>query len=295
MAISSGTYSEKDRLRSYSSIFTRRVFNDIIRHSDFSYIDTIANRYDGVKIEQKTPTYIDYIKYVYRSLSKNYKCEYLYKNTIINELLIKAHGTKNTIAINEFRVKNSIVDIALFNGVSRAFEIKTELDNDQRLLGQLSDYTRLFQECYVVVPLHMVQKYIDTLDDNIGIDALSCENGKIKIHSIRKAITNKTIDVDVLIHSLRTNEYKNIVKRKFGVLPKVSCFEMFDACLNIISNIPPIELHQMFIDEIKKRSTNTQQLTKYKSELRQICLSLNLSLSDYEQLYTKLNNQIIQK
>lgn len=286
------TYSNKDRLRDYSTIFSRRVFREIIEYGDFSYIDVIAARYDNNIVTTKYPTYIQYIKYIYRLLSKEYKCEYIYKNTIINELLIKEHGTQNTIAINEFRVANSIVDIALFNGISRAFEIKTELDSDKRLSNQLIDYTKLFQECYVIVPEQLISKYSNIVDERVGIDILYQEKGRLKISSYRSAIKNESIDVDILIRSLRANEYKNIVIKKFGALPNVSCFKMFDACTDKLGQISSNELHQMFIDEIKLRTSNTSALTKFSSELRQICLSLNINTDLYQELESKLNSKI---
>ncbi|MFI3262405.1 MAG: sce7726 family protein [Rikenellaceae bacterium] len=189
------TYTNKDRSRDYSAIFSRRVFRSIIDNDDFSYIDIIANRYDrDLILNGKHSTYFEYIKYLYKHLSKEYRCEYLYKNTIINELLVKKHGTKSTIAINEFRAGDTIVDIALFNGVSRAFEIKTEYDSDKRLLSQLSSYCKIFHECYIVIPESLLLKYIDIVEDNIGIDLLYVERGLLKIKTYRHAMTNTTVD-----------------------------------------------------------------------------------------------------
>jgi len=286
-------YTDKERLRHYSSIFSSRSFVNILRYNDFSFLNIIAKKYDNRKIERQKLTYYEYIKYIYKSIAKDYRCEYVYKNTILSKLLIEEYGTKNTIAINEFRVRNSIVDLALFNGVSKAFEIKTEYDTKKRLATQLSDYTTLFQECYLVVSEDMVSKYISFVDESIGIIAIHGNKSNLSIEKIRKAKHNEYIDVDVLMQSIRTQEYKNIVIQKFGELPTNSCFEMYEKCANKLKEISDDELQKLFIQEIKKRKNNTNQLKKYPEEIRQLYLSMNINQSSYKELSEKLNQQII--
>lgn len=286
-------YTDKERLRNYSSIFSSRSFSDLLKYNDYSFLNIIAKRYDKSKIEKLNLTYIEYIKYIYKSIAKDYRCEYVYKNTILNKLLIGEYGTINTIAINEFRVGNSIADLALFNGVSKVFEIKTEYDSKKRLPTQLSDYTKLFQECYLVVSEDMVSKYISIVDESIGIISIHGNNSKLSIEKIREAKHNDYIDVDVLMQCLRTQEYKNIVIQKYGELPTNSCFEMYEKCANKLKEFPSEELQRLFIQEIKKRKNNTNHLKNYPEEIRQLYLSMNIKQSSYKELSKKLNQQII--
>ena len=283
-------YTKIERLRSYSSVFSRSVFSDIIEHSDYSRLDTLFERYDSKK--KQTKTYFDYIKYIYCAIVKNYRCEYVYKNEIINKLLLKEYGTKNTIAINEFRTQSSIVDFALFNGESKAFEIKTEYDTTKRLGRQIQDYMKLFQKCYVVVPKELQQQYENYVIENVGIIVLSTENGRIKLQEVKKAITNEHIDVYALMRSVRASEYKNIISQYYGNLPEVSCYDMFDECQGLMLQIPQNELHKLFLSEIKKRKNNTQLLKTFPSEIRQMCLCMNLNQKQSNKLLEKLNNLI---
>jgi len=55
-------YTKMERLRSYSSIFSRSVFSDIIEYDDYTRLNTILNRYDSKK--EHFSTYFDYIKYI---------------------------------------------------------------------------------------------------------------------------------------------------------------------------------------------------------------------------------------
>ncbi len=282
-------YTQKDRLRGYSSIFSRSVFTNVLKYNDFTRFNNLINRYD---INYNFSTYLDYIKYVYKCIAEDYRCEYVYKNETINQILIGQLGTKDAIAINEFRVKDSIVDIALFNGESRAYEIKTEYDNEKRLAHQLENYCKLFQKCYVIVPEELYQKYEGLVPPNIGIVVLYKMKRKILLEERKEAVSNNAIDSKILMHSLRTQEYKNIIKECKGDLPNVSCFEMFDRCEAIMKDIKQEKLSACFLKEIKKRTSCTHLLRMLPKEIRLICLAMNFNKKQLDSLQQKLNNII---
>ncbi|WP_455665539.1 sce7726 family protein [Phocaeicola sp.] len=284
------TYSDKDRLRSYSSIFSSTCFSKLLNENDYSFLKEKIVRYDREKIS-KFETYTDYLKYTYRQLLKNYRNEYIYKNTIINEILIKEYGTKESVIFNELKAGKSVADLAIFNGISKVFEIKTELDSEKRLKSQLSDYTKVFQKCYIVTFESLVDKYL-SVDESIGIIVLKIVRGHLRTEQIREAQENASIDANVLMRGLRTSEYKNIVKTYYGYLPDVSSFELYAKCREMVSKIPDETLNRLFIAEIKKRKTNTKELPSFLKELRQICLSMNINKSQYKELNLKLNQPI---
>ncbi len=282
---------EINKMRNYSAVFSSTHFNNLLKKDDYSFLNSRINSYKETT-RHNPSTYFDYIKFIYANLQKDYRNEYVYKNTLINELLIKKYGLKDSIAINEFRVGNSIADIVLFNGTSKAFEIKTELDSEKRLDGQLNDYTKIFKQCYVVTSKNLINKYLK-IDKNIGLIALYPTARSLKMKEIRPAKTNENIDAKTLIQAIRTSEYKAIVKEFFGELPQMNDFNMFETCLKLIKKIPNDELNQLFINTLKKRQNNTNKLKSYKKELRQLALAMNLSSANYNQLFEKLNQPIL--
>lgn len=283
------TYNIMDRMRSYSSAFSRSLFTDIIKYGDCSRLDAIHDRYDGKRKKEKT--YFSYLKYLYRQISINYRCEYVYKNELI-ELLIKKYAHSNTIIFNEFRMQKSIVDLAMFNGNSRAFEIKTEYDTTRRLIGQLVDYTRVFQLCYVVIPANMLETYEKDIPPYIGIVLMRESGGVLELDEARPAVENKNIDAGMMMKCLRTKEYENMVIEEFGKLPDVPYYEMYEACEEKLYDMPPDKLHQYFLKEIEKRKNNMCLLKKAPHELRQMYLQLGLSKGQIDILQTYLNNPI---
>ena len=283
------TYNIMDRMRSYSSAFSRALFTDIIKYGDCSRLDAIHDRYDGKRKKEKT--YFSYLKYLYRQISINYRCEYVYKNELI-ELLIKKYAHSNTVIFNEFRMQKSIVDLAMFNGNSRAFEIKTEYDTTRRLIGQLVDYTRVFQLCYVVIPANMLETYEKDIPPYIGIVLMRESGGVLDLDEARPAVENKNIDAGMMMKCLRTKEYENMVIEEFGKLPDVPYYEMYEACEEKLYDMPPDKLHQYFLKEIEKRKNNMCLLKKAPRELRQMYLQLGLSKGQIDILQTYLNNPI---
>ena len=283
------TYNIMDRMRSYSSAFSRALFTDIIKYGDCSRLDAIHDRYDGKRKKEKT--YFSYLKYLYRQISINYRCEYVYKDELI-EILIKKYAHSNTVIFNEFRMQKSIVDLAMFNGNSRAFEIKTEYDTTRRLIGQLVDYTRVFQLCYVVIPANMLETYEKDIPPYIGIVLMRESGGVLELDEARPAVENKNIDAGMMMKCLRTKEYENMVIEEFGKLPDVPYYEMYEACEEKLYDMPPDKLHQYFLKEIEKRKNNMCLLKKAPRELRQMYLQLGLSKGQIDILQTYLNNPI---
>lgn len=282
---------EMNKMRSYSSVFSSSYFSRLLRYDDYSFIDDNILQYDHLNIGKKFQTYYDYIKYIYNELSKQYRNEYIYKNTLITELLINSYGVKNTVAINEFKVGNSIADIVLFNGTSKSFEIKTELDSRRRLNGQLMDYRKIFKECYVVIHEAIIDNYL-VENDSIGVIVMERQHRSLKMTQIRAAKENLEIDSNAIMHCVRSEEYKSIVKEYFGSMPKMNSFDMFEICSELISQIPSETLHKLFIEQMKKRKSNTANLAAFQKELRQLGLAMNINDNMHQNLLNKLNKPI---
>ena len=79
------------------------------------------------------------ISEIYHFMNCEYRNEYFYKNTILNQLLIKKHDLYSTAALTELPVGDSKADFIMINGRGVVYEIKTDLDNLLRLENQIRD------------------------------------------------------------------------------------------------------------------------------------------------------------
>lgn len=273
-----------ERLHYYASLFSGSVHQRSLKYNDNTAFFKQIQRYDSNLMAQGV-TYWEYLDYVYQILEKNYCNEYVYKNTLIKKYLVKGYSLNNSKIFNEFRVGNSIADLAMFNGASKAFEIKTELDNDKRLASQLNEYAKLMEESYLVVSADMVERYLPDINPCVGIIAI-CQHGRaLTIEKRRGARKNEFVDIDVLMSSVRCNEYKWMVKRAYGCLPEVSDFDMFDVCKDLLSHLSSAKLQRLFLDAIKLRNNLTRILKSVPRSANLLCLAMDWN----ERNFAKLN------
>lgn len=281
-----------DKLRSYANILSKSTLERMIRNDDISYVKLKSRKYDRGLINLTKPTFHEYFYHVFSSLKHNYRNEYIYKNVIINDLLIGQFGLETTNALNEFRINKSIADLVLLNGTSKVFEIKTELDNPVRLATQIIDYKKVFQEIYIVTFHSLSDKYIDIIDDSIGILVLTDDT---KLKPIRDAKINTEFDPISILKCLRKPEYTNVLIKYFGYLPEVSDVKFYRACKELFQKIPHEKLHELMLEELKKRRLKENDLLASNSipeSLKHICLSLDLDQNEYRKLTRILHRKI---
>lgn len=262
---------------------------DILEYGDYSVMNNVVSRYP---VSREDWTYRRMLEKVYRLLVKNYCCEYVVKNEIISRLLIKNFGTKDTVYFSEFRLLDSIADLALFNGESKAFEIKTVFDSPRRLKKQLDEYCGFFDKVYIVVPGTLLDSYMSIIDSTVGIVTYDNECGSMAVDIKREAGVNEHLNVDVVMAALREQEYISIVKQITGKVPDVPFYEMYGCCLDLMSRFDVKKLKASLLEAIKMRRNITSRIKQIDTPLRQMMLSLNLPSKKEALLIDKLNVQI---
>lgn len=278
-----------DQLRDYSSLFSRSQALSWLK-KDFSSINNKMERYDVKWLNRQNLTYLDYLKYVYAVLAENYQNEYIFKNEFLNNWLIKELGETNSQIFSEFRVGNSIADLVMFNGCSKIFEIKTELDNDSRLTLQVQNYAKVFNQIFLIIPeskIHLYEKH----DASVGIITYAPSSKNI-FSVFRNAKLSPEIEVSVLMSFLHTNEYKSIVKNHYGFIPQMTSFNQFKICSELIFEIPKGNLNKLFIDEMKKRDSSDALSYRYYKEFNQLFLALKMNRNSKREMIESLKTTI---
>jgi len=283
--MSSTRIFSSNQLRDYSSLFSRSSVTEWM-NGNLSSIDYKIERYDENWYSKTKTTYIDYLKFVYSVLENQYQNEYILKNSFLNDWLIKELGESNSELYSEFRIGSAIADLVMFNGTSRAFEIKTELDSNKRLNSQLDQYRKVFNEIFLIVPISKLEEY-KTYDSSVGIICFDISSPK-RFYIIRSATKNTNIDAEALMHIFHTREYKEIVTQHYGRLPEVTSFNQYEVCKDLIAKIPQNELNQLFINKMKSRAGNYGLSARYYKEFNQLSLALRMNLKNRQQLFSIL-------
>lgn len=220
---------------------------------------------------------------VYHSLLKSYRNEYVYKNEIINRIRAERHDIAISHIFSEFKTGKSRTDLAVFNGTSTCYEIKTEIDTIRRLEGQIADYIRFFDKVYLVAPEKKIQTSLEILQPQVGILLLD-EGGRIE--TIREAISDiESIDPLMLFRALHKEEYLGIAEKRSDSSEQMDEISKFHLSKQIFCSLSPAEAHAEFMEIIrrrKSRANNEAYLSLLPSSLTNAFFSTKMSSNQWK-------------
>ena len=233
-----------------NKIFTVPYFDRMISENSVpESFSKCVKRY--IKTEEATIG--EAISEIYHFMDCEYRNEYFYKNTILNQLLIKKHDLYNTAALTELPIGDSKADFIMINGRGVVYEIKTDLDNLLRLENQIKDYYKVFSYVYVVVgnkQLSHVKEFLK--DQKVGIYELTASG---KIICRKKSLCNKeNLSYEAMFQVLRKAEFESILLKHFHKLPEVNSFQYYRECQKWLERVNIITLQKDVMKCLKART-----------------------------------------
>ena len=280
--------------RSLSQIFSPPVFKTILKTGHCDYFFDKLKRYQSVLCLETHQKVKDVFQSAYSYLSRHYRNEYIYKNTIANEILLKRHNLNTTTMLSEFKIASSIADLLLLNGTATAYEIKTELDSPDKLKKQIHDYQKAFPKVYLVTHYSLAEKYLLALGMNsVGLLSL---NDQFMLSTLKEAVVDySSLDVVVMMKCLRKAEYTSILQQYYGFIPKVSNIHYFSSCLELAIDMDSSVFYSLMLVQLKQRIPISKDYLKFGAlprELTHLCLCLNPSVTEYNNLFRFLNKSV---
>jgi hypothetical protein len=217
------------------SALAKRVLSDAGVEGSLDARMTLAECYEGL----------------YSALFKNYRNEYLYKNTVARRVLLGRHSLKTATMLTELRAADCKADCVVLNGTSTVYEIKSEFDSTARLQRQIAAYRRVFDRVNVVTSARQIDSVRRVVDENIGLVVL---NERHYLTTIREAVSGKrqVTPADVF-DSLRQSEYSEIIENRCGYLPDVSNGRLYAACRQLFMTLSPEDAHDAMVGALKTR------------------------------------------
>lgn len=281
---------ENNKMSNLNRIFTRHMLRQFMDGKTDNMYATVVKRYIS-NPNQKNNRQL--ISEIYCELKNNYRNEYFYKNTLLNKLLLGVHSINTTTALTEVAIAKSKADFVLINGKAVVYEIKTELDNLERLSSQIDDYYKAFDHVAVVTfekNLVQLQKVLDNIDKPVGIYVLR-KNGKLgTVQKPQKYVED--LNKEIIFKLLRKNEYEKIIGRYYGYLPEVSQFKYYTACKQLFLQIPLEESYLNVLKILKKRmQLEKEEFVKVPYELKFLTYFMELKCEDYQKLEMFLEQQ----
>lgn len=267
-----------------TSFFSRKTVQQLsVAGWSQTYADTVLR----IVEHPETKTNRECIEEIYQYLASHYKNEYYYKNEMLNQL-VQSEDT----AIVELPATGSIADFIILNDSATVYEIKTALDNFDRLESQISDYSRAFAKVAVVIPAEKLDSLLQKID-NSKVGIVIETNGQFSVYR------EPTVDMSRLSHRamfgvLRKPEYSAIIKQWFGSLPEVSDFEYYETCYDLFSQIPMQEAYQLFVDILKKRKLQ-QDISAIPHGFRGLVYFMKLNRREYARFLNFLDQKFAKR
>jgi len=221
-----------------NKFFSKKYLKNVIESDDF----------DAVKFN-------DEISKNYTALTKEYRNEFFFKNTLFNKLVLGKYSLNTTSAFSEVSIGKSKADFVLINNTKGVvYEIKTDLDNLERLVYQLEDYSKAFSEVYVVTSeknYYPVFKVIRESNPSVGIIVLT---DRVSLSTRKKAIEDdRNLKHEALFKLLRKKEYEELLFFEFGCLPDVKPVQYFKTSLQWFKKIAIKEAQILVLNQLGKR------------------------------------------
>lgn len=272
-------------------VFSQKMIRDLIKLGNSSVLDKAYSSYcSGVVSDTNEKK----ISSLYAVLDKHYRNEYFYKNTMLNKLLLGRHSLNTTTALSEVWINRSKADFVMINGKAVVYEIKTDLDNLERLENQINDYYKVFGNVEVVVSENHIDKVLNKYNHtDVGISMLTPRN---TISNIKKSESNFTfLDVTSIYKLLRKQERISVLLSLGHNLKEVDAFSEYDYYLDLFRSSPISEIYKETLRVIKHRDKkvveNRLQFASVPYELKSLLYFNPLKSTEYDLLQVAIGKE----
>lgn len=176
--------------------------------------------------------------------------EYAYKAAITKGIMLGRHSLNTAAMVNEFRVGQCKADVAIFNGTSTAYEIKSERDSLNRLENQLTTYRDFFAKVYVVTGEPHLSAIEKSAPEDVGI---LCLNKRHAISVIREAIEDPTRPKPrIILDAIQTKEAILILESLGIEPPRLTNTQMRAGLAEIFSSLAPETIHKHVVKVLRE-------------------------------------------
>lgn len=277
--------------RQLAQIFTRSILERIARDASAD-VALKALKMSGISIPLASKAPLTWFDRSLDILQAHYRCEYVYKAAIADRVVFGRHSPTTASLQVELPVGRSIVDVAVFNGTSTAYEIKTEFDSNRRLATQTPNYLKAFERVYVVTHPDLALRYLEIVDERVGVLSL-CRRGRLA--EARKATRDiNRIDPSMLFRMLRREEYIHAVEQIYGAQPTLPNGYVSAHFGKLFASLSPSVAHSLFVEAMRRRTTDedtVQFVSSLPKSLRVLGFSTPLSGNQRQRLLKGLKEK----
>lgn len=265
--------------------FTRSYFKDLVEGKQRSDLFELAAQNCGVQYYGRTNYKV--IEGIYQYLEKNYRNEFFYKNTLLNKLVFEKYKPTTTSALTEITIGKAKADFILINGKAVVYEIKSELDNLDRLSKQIEEYYKAFRYVTVATYLSNYDAVLKIINNPcVGICIVSASGNIDHKHGRKPQEYCDGLDYHAIFEILRKKEFEDIIIKKVGKLPECAPVDYYSECFSIIkAKISISEFQNEMEKRIKCRSqVDVKRIYQIPYEIKHLIYYADYREKDYQKM-----------
>jgi len=277
-----------------SKLFSSAVFQELARKGRSSLFSSLfAETGLGTSLGKSARVGDAFEEAFDRLCREGSRDEYIYKTALIRRVLLGRHSLKTACALNEFRVGECKADLAILNGTSTVYEVKSERDSLVRLDKQLGAYSLVFASVYVVSAETHLKKLVSSMPEHVGLLRV---NNRFQISIVREAIDRSAdLSVPAIFDSIRLEEAQRILSY-FGVeTPVVPNTELCSVLREHFLVLNPHQAHEGMVRILKDTRSHirlSDLLRELPRSLHTAALSAPLRKLDHSRLISAVNTDL---
>jgi hypothetical protein len=219
--------------------------------------------------------------------------EYIYKAALTHRILMGTHSLRTACMLSEFRAGECKADIAILNGTTTVYEIKSERDSLTRLERQIANYRKVFASVFVIAGENHVDTVLNATPSDVGVMSL---DRRYYISTLRKAKNQPgRICPVVVFESLRTDEAKKLLSSLGLSTPDVPNTLLRTELRKRFETLHPEDVHAGMLRTLKQ-TRDLQPLAtlvgQLPDSLQAAALSVPLRRADHDRLVGAVNTPL---
>lgn len=222
-------------------------------------------------------------------LVRDYRNEYVFKNAIVSKVVFGRHRPTTASAVLELPLGSSFADVAVFNGTSTVYEIKTDLDSFARLQSQVADYQTRMEYVYLVISEDRAAIAERRLPERVGLVALT-KSGSLR--TVRHAESNRDVlRSDHIFRMLRQAEAEAVVAAHGVALTETDPVARWRRLRDEFAALPTDAAHAGAVAAFRRRGEKIVDVatdTALPKSIRALAYSAPLSGAAKARLLTRL-------
>jgi hypothetical protein len=283
--------SSSKRLSALSRLFSSTVFRELAAKGKSAVFARLVNEANVLPRHTGSVLVRDVFEAAFAVLKQGgSRDEYIYKTALTHRILMGRHNLRTACMLSEFRVGECKADIAILNGTTTVYEIKSERDSLNRLERQIENYRKVFASVFVIAGENHVEALLRSTPSDVGVMSLD----RRSYISTRRDAENRPGRVCpiTVFEALQTNEAKKLLAGLGLAVPDVPNTRLRTELRKCFETLHPEDVHAGMLRTLKE-TRDLQPLAtlvvQLPESLQAAALSVPLRKSDHSRLVGAIN------